>query len=196
MDSTVEERKQRFVSIHKNARLSANRSQEYMALELGVSKKTIQNWEKGVSMPDFFQSLEWFRALNINPFAYYMELIDPYKMQELSPANDDEDIDKALRELYPLFSPKTKRALLFLFMGKHGSPAYSVLQLMLCHLHLPIKDRVNDAISVYHKYITEKRLGSIICKDNILPDEKHLECAIEKATTSLYNNESSYNIVE
>lgn len=193
---TKNARKQRFIKIHKDTRLMMKQSQEYMAESLGVSVRTIQNWEKGSTEPSFFQSLEWFRALHVNPFPLYMSIISPYQLN-VEPKNmSDSMLDDALIELLGALSPQNKRALLYLFMGKHGSSAYSVMQLMLCHLHLPLKERIFDARSVLYKYKVEERLGTLICTDNIMPDTFNLNEAITKAEDSFKKNEYGYNNIE
>ena len=52
--------KKRLAELHMRARYDAGKSQEYIALEMGVSKKTVANWEKGISTPDIFDSFRWF----------------------------------------------------------------------------------------------------------------------------------------
>lgn len=39
------------------ARVNANMTQEQVSKELKVSKKTVQNWEKGATVPDIEQAL-------------------------------------------------------------------------------------------------------------------------------------------
>ena len=56
------ERVKRFAQIWSLSRADTGKTQEYMANGLGVSKKTIQNWEKGASAPDLFEGSEWFRV--------------------------------------------------------------------------------------------------------------------------------------
>ena len=62
------DRLKRFSEIFLTARINAGRSQDWMSKELGISRKTVQNWESGISSPDFFDAIEWFRILNMNPF--------------------------------------------------------------------------------------------------------------------------------
>lgn len=50
------ERVKRFAKIWWKSRADAGKSQEFMALSLGVSKKTIQNWEKD-SVPLIYSNL-------------------------------------------------------------------------------------------------------------------------------------------
>lgn len=45
------DRVKRFAQIWSLSRADTGKTQEYMANGLGVSKKTIQNWEKGASAP-------------------------------------------------------------------------------------------------------------------------------------------------
>lgn len=197
MTTDEEFRKKKFIDIHVNARKAAGRSQEFMALELNVSKRTIQNWEKGISYPSLYHSLEWFRALSINPIPLYMSLISSKSYsQEVNKDMSDEEVDAALKEVISLISPQSKRALLYLFLGKHGSSAYSVLQLMLAHLHLPLKDRLINARSVLFKYEMAKSTDEIICKSNIKPDTTNLETAIDKAHISLNNRDFGYNNID
>lgn len=188
-----EHRNKKFIKIHVDARKRCRRSQEFMALELGVSKRTIQNWEKGIGVMSFYQSLEWFNALYVNPFPLYMSVISPYNIE---PSSKDEDITKGLHVVIDSLSPESQRALYFLFMGNHGSSAYSVIQLMLAHLHLPLKERIYNARSVLYKYMVEEREGNITCKDNIRPDTNNLMSAITKAEEARSLHEFGYNNIK
>lgn len=188
--------RRRFAKIHYDARINAKRSQEYMALELGVAKKTVQNWERGISSPSFFQSLQWFRALNTNPFPHYMAVIYPDKVAGVKASDPDEKIEEAFNALIQNISINDKRALLYLYYGKHGSSPHSIIQLLLAHLHTPITSRLANAFLITQLYELNKHLGRIICPDNIQPDLEDLNRAIYKAKQSALNNESGYNNVE
>ena len=192
MDDSRGKRIKKFAEIHTNARIQANKSQEYMALELGVSKKTVHNWEKGLSSPSFFQSLEWFRVLNVNPFLNYLALIDPNNLDGVNPSDSDEKIEAAFESLIENLPIDDKRALLYLFLGKHGSSPHSVLQLMLAHLHTPIAFRTTTAAIVAHEYELNDKLGTLICPDNIQPDMVNLKGAILRGTKSAVNKEYGY----
>lgn len=65
------------------SRKEAGRSQEYMALELNVARKTVQNWEKGVTSPTIHQAKLWFAALGSSPV--------PYLVQELYSGSEPMD---------------------------------------------------------------------------------------------------------
>lgn len=187
-----ESRIKRFAGIHSRVRMEANKSQEFMARELGVSKKTVQNWEKGLSSPSFFQSLEWFRVLHINPFPHYLGIISPDTIEGLKPSDSNERIENAFRTLCDNLPISDKRALLYLFYGNHGSSPHSVLQLMLAHLHSPIEFRIMTAYMVANEYELNSKLGTLICADNIQPDMDNLWKAIHSATDSAVNNDFGY----
>ena len=71
----ITDRERQFAKIWADSRVDAGKTQDYMAKGLGVSKKTIQNWENGVTAPDFFMGSEWFRVLGINPLPYYLSFL-------------------------------------------------------------------------------------------------------------------------
>jgi len=49
-----------------------NMTQTYIASSMGVSERTVRNWETCVSMPNFIDGLRLCRLLKINP----MDLIN------------------------------------------------------------------------------------------------------------------------
>ena len=184
----------KIADMHYRAREKAGRSQEYMALELGVSKKTVQNWERGISFPDLFQSREWFRVLNINPLPYYLEFITPYKFPSTLEA--ESVVDETFRALCDEIPTEAKNAILHVFYGHHGSPPYAVLQLLLAYLHTPLKTRVASAVLISQLYETEKELDNIICKDDILPDLDVLNDAVRRARVAVLHNEYGYTVFD
>lgn len=196
MEESRLERIKRFALMHAMVRDKAGKSQEYMAAELCVSKKTIQNWEKGVSSPSFFQSLEWFRVLNVNPFPHYLMIVFPDAFFGLDSNSADNKIEDAFEALMDNISINTKRALLYLFYGEHGSSSNAVLQMMLAHLHTPMKDRIAPASIIATMYEMEKELGNLICPENIQPDLDVLNEAIYQGKASAIKNENAYGMVD
>ena len=184
------DRLQRFSLMHSAVRVQHKKSQEFMAAELNVSKKTVQNWEKGISSPSFFQSLEWFRVLNVNPFPHYFTFVFPDRKPKGD--SDEEKINAAFNTLAEGLPISTKRALLYLWYGEHGSSPGVVVQMLLAHLHTPMKDRVAQAYVIYHTYDIEKQLGNLVCPENILPNIEALEQAINSAKNSVLMNQSGY----
>lgn len=183
---------QRLAEIHLNARLKAHKSQEYMALELGVTRKTIQNWESGISSPSFFQSLEWFRVLGLNPMPYYINCIYPTVTTDVTQDTPDEEINASFNELIKDIPVSGKRALLYLFYGKHGSSPNAVVQMVLAHLHTGMKARALHADLIKQTYEIEKATGTLDCPNNIQPNIEALGKAIDSAKRAYINKQNGY----
>lgn len=190
------QRIKRFAEMHAKARVKVGLSQEDMAMELGVAKKTIQNWEKGTSSPSFFQSLEWFRVLGLNPMPYYIDCIYPDVYTDVTTETPDDVIDKAFNQLINDIPTSGKRALLYLFYGKHGSSPNAVMQMMLAHLHTGMKGRALHASLIAQTYEMEKELDVLVCPENIQPNIPALEKAIDSAKQAYIKNQTSYYDIE
>lgn len=87
---------ERIAKIWHLSRIRAGKSQEYMAKALGVSKKTVQNWEAGTSSPSQATGFEWFKVLDIQPLPYYLCILYPDKFEDLSSHCSDKEVDEAL----------------------------------------------------------------------------------------------------
>ena len=165
-------------------------------MELGVSKKTIQNWERGVSSPSLFQGMEWFRVLGINPLPYYLAYIFPDEMDEISPSDDDEIIEKAIMALIEQLPIDGKRKLLYLLWGGHGSSPAAVIDLMTAHLHVPMKERMEQAAIIARSYEINEALNEIVCTDHVKPNMNKLWMAINEATSSLKEGKNEYDLID
>lgn len=185
------ERTQRFAKIWWQSRADAAKSQEFMALGLGVSKKTIQNWEKGISSPDLFQGSEWFRLLGLNPMPYYVSFLYPNLFKGFDPA-DNARIEEALLFLIQQSTQMEKRELLFLMTGAHGSSWYSLLQMFTAHCHTSMQARVSTARMVLENYEMEKATSQLVCPDNVQPDLALLENAIARGRRAVFLREKGY----
>lgn len=202
-ESSRADRAKQFSLIWVKSRAEAGKSQEYMSMNLGVSKKTIQNWEKGVSSPSFFQSTEWFRVLGLNPLSYYLEYIYSGSSSKVintsSKAIDrnnvnESDLDNTLLSMIESMPIESKEELLFLFSGLHGSSPYSVLHLLTAHLQTPLKDRVAHASIIMQDYEMEKHLGNLTAPDHAQPDLDLLEKSIHLGKKSAISGQKAYSI--
>lgn len=194
MEGQRSERAKHFAEVHAMERVKAGVSQEYMAMELGVSKKTVHNWETGVSSPTFFQSLEWFRILNVNPFPHYLSIVYPKSISRLNAKASDENIDEAFDALQKTLPSSAKRALLYLFYGEHGSSPNAILQLILAHLHTSMHSRTVQAYLIAEAYEIAKESGTTVCNQNIQPDMDVLNKAIASARKAVVEKKESYSI--
>lgn len=189
------ERESRFAQIWATSRADAGKTQDYMAKGLGVSKKTVQNWENGVTAPDFFMGSEWFRVLGINPLPYYLSFLFPDLFADISPNDSDAAIEQALILLIKNSTAIEKRELLYLMAGRHGSSWYSLLQMFTAHCHTSMKSRIGVARMVLDNYEIEAAAGQLVCTENIQPDIEILRNAVEEGKKSVIAGNSGYTSV-
>lgn len=190
MESRVE-RATRFSKIWWQSRADSGKSQEFMALGLGVSKKTIQNWEKGITSPDLFQSVEWFRLLGLNPLHYYLEFLYPEAF-EPNHSETDRPIEEMLIQLIKQTSTLEKKQLLFLMTGQHGSSWYALLQLLTAHCHTSMQSRAAAARLILDNFDVEFNNNKLVCPNDVKPDIKVLQKAILQGKNAAKNNEQGY----
>lgn len=195
MEESRIDRASRFSKIWWKSRADAEKSQEFMALGLGVSKKTVQNWEKGISAPDLFQGSEWFRILGLNPLPYYLAFLFPELFGDISPNTPDEEVDLALHHLIDQATPMEKRQLLFLMAGKHGSSWYALLQMFTAHCHTSMQCRVATARIVLDNYEMQQETNELVCTDNVAPDLDILRRAVESGKSAAQQKRPGYTSV-
>lgn len=186
------ERESRFAQIWATSRIDAGKTQNFLAKGLGVSKKTIQNWENGVTAPDFFMGTEWFRILGLNPLPYYLSYIFPDLFADISPNDSDDSIEQALILLIKNSTAVEKRELLYLMAGRHGSSWYSLLQMFTAHCHTGMRSRVGVARNILENYEIEEATGQLVCPTNIRPDIEVLRSAVEEGKKSVILGNSGY----
>lgn len=185
----------RFSKIWWRSRADAGVSQEYVALGIGVSRKTIQNWEKGISSPDLFQASEWFRVLGLNPLPYFLDYIFPEKVDGIKSSDEDRRVEEALTHLVAQLPPTGKRQLLYMLYGNHGSSPNAVLNMMNAHLQTPLKDRVVHAAMILEDYELERDLGNMVNPNNVKPNVDTLRNSIENAKDTVKKHKSGYHLI-
>lgn len=172
-------------------RAQAGKSQEYMALEMGVARKTIQNWEKGASAPNIDQMIMWFKILNISPLPYLFQYVHP-EMEKISSKDDVEHLRKSLVKLISDMPAEGVRQLLYLFYGDHGSSPRAVLNMITAHLHTDMKDRVTVGNVVLKNYEVAMKRDAITGKGHVLPDVEFLRESIELGEKAAVENHDAY----
>ena len=186
------DRSRRFANIWVTSRADAGKTQAEMADGLGISRKTVQNWESGVTAPDLFTGCEWFRFLGLNPLPYYLAYLFPEFFDGVAKEENDEALSNALMELVSNMTVGEKRQLLYLMAGRHGSPWYSLLQMFTAHCHTSMRSRVNVARAVLDNYEMEAKTGDLVCPDNIGPDLELLQESIEQGKKAAMDRSSAY----
>lgn len=179
----------------KLSRERAELSQKEMAQKLNVSERTIQNWESGYSEPLFSQLFEWFEVLDIQPQPYLLTLLYQNEFMKDEIEFTDSDVDNTLIALLPGMSMQTKRELLYLFYGSHGSSPTSVLNMVTAHLHTQLRHRINVSEQIITNYEIAESMNEIIEPDHVRPDMNKLKNATQKAKEAILHKKDSYNTI-
>lgn len=183
--------RKRLALILGKTRIEAKRSQEYMALEMGVSRKTIQNWENGVTSPTFEQVIGWFQVVNICALPYLLEYVFP-DMEGISSSDEDKKIRDSLIKIIENLPMEGVRQLMYLFYGDHGSSSRAMMNLVTAYLQTPLRDRVTQANLIVKNYELEKRMGCLSGERHVKPNMEFLTEAIRRGEEAVVNNNMTY----
>lgn len=178
----------------RSSRNVAGKSQEYMAFELGIARKTILNWESGVSEPSVGQAIKWFKLVDKNPIPYLLQIVYP-DMDKISYKDDDARILKSLIQIINDLPADGVRQLMYLLFGNHGSSPRAVLQMITAHLQTPMKDRISHGQLVATDYELAKRCGNLSHPNHIQPDYDCLISAIDAAKAAVEKNAKEYSTI-
>lgn len=175
----------------RTTRYDSGKSQEFMAFELGVTRKTIQNWENGVSEPSVSQAMTWFKLLHKNPIPYLLQISYP-EMDKISSKDKDAKILASLMQLINDLPAEGVRQLMYLFFGNHGSSPRAVLQMITAHLQTPMKDRIAHGQLVATNYELAAKTDNLAHPQHVQPDLNYLLSAIETAKEAVAKRASEY----
>jgi len=166
-------------------------SQEDLADSLGVSKKTVQNWEAGDSFPNFKKAVEWFSVLGIPMYPFLMDALYSKEMRSVKKKNNLDDVRKALHALVDELDDMRATELLFCLRGGHGSSPTGTIDLSTMYLSLPLPMRVCIASHVLNDYDLASSL-ELIDSSQDLPSIETLKRYIDTAKLAVMNGKSSY----
>lgn len=175
------------------SRYEGGKSQSLIAEEIGVSKKTVMHWEQGIGQPSLELFVAWLKACGVNPMRYLLEYLRPGVTDQIEAA-EESALDEALAEVVQDLPAEEKRALLFLFLGGHGSSPSSVMQLLLAHLHNPLKDRISIAIHIATHYRLNESLDVLVGGTEPRPDIELLDKAILAAAEAVEKSRNMYAV--
>lgn len=173
------------------SRARSGKSQEYMALELEIARKTVQNWEKGVSEPTIKQAIEWFKVIGQSPIPYLFQVVHE-NMDGLSSEDDIDSLRTSLINLLNYLPEEGVRQLLFLFYGNHGSSPRAVMNMVTAHLQTPMKDRVTNGTVILKNYDIANLKHNLTSENNIKPNRDFLLRAIELGEDAVINDNEAY----
>lgn len=194
-NSINEEDRNRLARILMVSRAKSGMSQERVALELGVAKKTVQNWERGISSPTLPQAIEWFRILGISAMPYFLQYIFP-EMEGISESTDTEELRESLIHMIETLPEEGIRQLIYLFYGEHGSSPRGVMNMITAHLQVPMRDRYTHANMILNDYKLSSDKQQTSDPEDVQPDVKLLERAIEHGRKAVLDGKNNYLLIE
>lgn len=134
------------------ARVSAGLSQREIAIRLQKGERTVQSWEKGDTSPDSDEIMDWCAACGVSPITVFMEVMHPDLYAVPDSQKEDAAIDKELHTLVQALPPLSRRLLLFVLKGRHGSSPPAVISEIAANLHCPLNNRVSVCGTIIDQY--------------------------------------------
>lgn len=166
----------------QKSRADAGVSQEALAGKLGVSRRTIQNWEAGASSPTLDQGLAWFEALHLQPLPYFLNLL--YKSSETSQVSSDE-LDRMLLHFVQGLPRRSKEQLVYLAYGDHGTAPMGFIELETAYLQTSLRDRMIAAQLIVSNYEMSRSFNQVNAPEQVQPDVTAIKSFIEDAKATI-----------
>lgn len=175
------------------ARTDAGVSQRYIAQALGISERTVKNWEVGSSLPNILQLVSWFKACGLNPVRYVLDWLNPADFDGLCAEDSADDIKNALLEYISSVATENEiRKLAFCIFGNHGSSWNAQLEMLCAHDHTTMRSRVTVARAILENYEMEAAQGALVATDHISPNLDHLRAAVESGKDAVQEGKAGY----
>lgn len=174
------------------ARVSAGLSQREIAIRVQKGERTVQSWEKGDTSPDSDEIMDWCTACGVSPITVFMEVMHPDLYAVPDGQKEDAAIDKELHTLVQALPPLTRRLLLFVLKGRHGSGPPAVISEMAANLHCPLNNRVTVCGTIIDQYSFAKIRGLDPCPDEPHPPIEDLKANYASGRTASENGALGY----
>lgn len=185
--------RERFAMLLVVSREESGLSQLDVSKKMGVSRRTVQNWELGYSAPDGPQLMQWFHACDANPMRYllwyeYPELFDGLKL--------DADIETMRRVVISYFMHATLpeiAGLLYIYGGRHGSDPIAAMQEAIANLHTPLENRVSVCQLIVSNYKIAQATGKDPQPGILQPNIELLEKALTEGHKAAMLGHKAYS---
>lgn len=174
------------------ARVSAGLSQREMAIALNCGERTVQSWEKGTTSPDSDEVFDWCSACGVSPISVFMEMIHPELYEVPDDGKTDEELDAELCRFVVNLPPLTKRLLLFILKGSHGSSPPAVISEVAANLHCPLNNRVSICGAVIDHYSFAQSMGLDPCPREPQPPLEDLRMNYKAGRAASENGAQGY----
>lgn len=194
LDSISEEDKKRLARMLCLSRAESGLSQEAVALELGIAKKTVQNWEKGASTPTLPQAIAWFRVVRVAAMPYFLQFMFP-DMEGIESRVSDKKVRENLVAIMEMLPVDGMRQLMYLFYGNHGSSPRAVMNLVTAYLQMPLRDRYQVDCIVQEQYKIARDRNELVREDYVQPNTEMMEKSIAREREAVVKGSDNYMIL-
>lgn len=174
------------------ARVSAGLSQVEIARRIEKGERTVQSWEKGFTSPDSDEIMDWCTACGVSPITVFMEVIHPELYALPDDGKPDEELNSELCRFVVNLPPLTKRLLLFILKGSHGSSPPAVISEAAANLHCPLNNRVSVCGTIIDQYTFAKIRGLDPCPDDPQPPIDDLKINYKAGRAAAENGAFGY----
>lgn len=190
------ERIHRYKKMLYQVRHDAGLSQESIAAELNVSRRTYQKWESFDYdiIPDQLQIDDIFIACGKNPIPYYLAWLHSEEFDGISADDEDESIEKAFNVAVKSLTPKEIRMILYMIYGDHDGSSAGGINLMCAYGHLPLHERIYVADLICSMYEYNTLRNTLNRPDHVRPDVEYIKECIESAKDSVRKNKTGYHV--
>lgn len=187
----------RSADIFRRGRELAGMSKEDVALELGISRKTLWSWENGYSYPTMKQMFDWFKALQLNPYpylySYYQDRDIPVECQDVTQSLKISDKRRCLRDFVSYADERTIDLMYNMIYAEHGTDVDAFLNLCICYLFTDLKDKITQAALIKTNYDLSHNGNN---ETGIQPDGELVRQAIISASEAYKKGLKKYNLKE
>lgn len=175
-----------------DARYASKLSQEQIAQHLNVSRKTVANWEAGISAPTFDMVLKWFNVCDEPIYPYVMKYLHPDELEKMTPKSTSKEVTKALHICIEQLDEHYQKELLYILTGSHFSNPFGILDLFTAYLHVPLDLRMNVADNIVNNFLFAKARDFLVSNDNVMPDLGNLDKCKSSAREAIYSGKKTY----
>ena len=192
---TDNERKDLLASLIKESREAHGWTQQKLADALGVSKKTYQNWEFGLSMPPFDIGFKICQVLGepIGRFVGRYLFPDSYEHEPEKKISTEQKRERITDMVQNHLTDREIDQQDLAYRADYGS-RIALSNLRTLYIHLPLIDRQMFTILMMHCYEDAIALGKDPFPEEPQPDIEILSNAVSVARLAAHNGEKSYTL--
>ena len=132
------------------------------------------------------------QACGVSPITVFMEMLHPDLYAVADSERPEDSVDQELHLMVRSLPPLTKRLLLFILKGRHGSSPPAVISEMAANLHCPLNNRVSVCGTIIDQYNFAQNMGLDPCPDAPQPPIEDLKTNYKAGRSAAENGALGY----